>query len=451
MYPPGMELHHPNETAPLRQVIVHRPGEEIVRMTQEELEEFQFDDLLSHPVAAREHGLFQEILRGAGASVLEFTDLLGLALRRAPPEAVVDLMDQVCDLGGVPAIAPFLAAWAPERLAEALITGVYWEEIEGAPRTLARIRARADGRFHMPLRPLPKLMFLRDSAFAFQDHLVIGRAGEARAREPLLVAFAMRWSGLLGERPPLLFDSPDWQRAPSMRLLEGSDVIVPSARFMLVGCSDRTSPQTLERLAEEALFPQYRALERIYAVLLPRSRSVLHLDSLITPIDERLFLAHMPTMSSQSGSQVEKPAHLPVVRLRRGKAPEIVPGAAVTDILRDELGPDVGFVPCGGPEPLHQEREQWTDGANAFCLGPGQIVVYGRNVHTLAALEDDFGFGVTRMSPVQGSEERREALRDGFAREKNVFTFSGSELSRARGGLRGLTLPLLRGPTAREA
>lgn len=442
-----MEIKLANEVGRLGQVLVHRPDNEIVRMTQDELEQFQFEDLLSHPVAAREHGMLQEILRASGASVLEFTDLLSLALRRAPPEAIVDLMDRVCDLAGVPGVAPFLAAWSPERLSAGLTAGVYWEELEGAPRTLERLRARLDGRFHMPIRPLPKLMFLRDAAFAVYNHVVIGRsASSTRAREPLLAQFALKWSGFLGDRAPLLFDRADWDRAPLLRALEGSDLLVPSERFLLIGCSERTSPQTIERLAEEALFPAYRSLERIYAVMLPRSRSVLHLDNLITQVDQRLFLGHLPAVTSTSDAG----QHLPVVRLRRGKAPEVVPGAAVADVLRDELGPDVDIIPCGGHEPLHQEREQWTDGANAVCLAPGQIVLYGRNVHTLAVLEDEYGFGVSRMSPVQAADERREVLKEGFERRRNVFTFSGSELSRARGGLRSLTLTLSRDPVGRE-
>ena len=40
----------------------------------------------------------------------------------------------------------------------------------------------------------------------------------------------------------------------------------------------------------------------------------------------------------------------------------------------------------GGDDPLHQEREQWTDGANAFALAPGRIMLYARNRRTVAAL-----------------------------------------------------------------
>ena len=94
-------------------------------------------------------------------------------------------------------------------------------------------------------------------------------------------------------------------------------------------------------------------------------------------------------------------------------------------------------------ERLHQEREQWTDGANAVCVAPGKIVLYARNRRTVAALADA-GFEETRLSVVQAADERAERIRLGMARERTVFSFSGSELSRARGGGRCLTMPLRR-------
>ena len=35
---------------------------------------------------------------------------------------------------------------------------------------------------------------------------------------------------------------------------------------------------------------------------------------------------------------------------------------------------------------MTQEREQWHSGANFFAIGPGKIIGYNRNVHTLENL-----------------------------------------------------------------
>ncbi len=431
-----MNIQLDSEVGPLRQVIVHRPGLEVVRMTHAELHELLFDDILSQTVASREHGVLQDILRAGGASVVEILDLLELALRRADPEHVADLMDHVCDAAGVPEVAPFLAAWPADRLAAGLIAGVYWEELKGAPTTLSRLQAKLQNRFHMPLRPLPNLMFMRDACFSMFDRMVVGRmASGARAREPLLVAFALRHSEILGPDASFLFDEADWDRHPVFRSAEGGDTLVFSRRFIMIGCSERTTPQTIERLANEAFFPAFPDLQRVYAVIMPAQRSVMHLDTMLTQLDKDLFLGHAPFVN---------PGGLPMVRLGRGRAPEVVPHASVLDVLRDELGPQVKMAPCGGHNRLHQDREQWTDGSNAVCLAPGKIILYARNVRTIKVLAEEHGFHVTSLSPEMPGPERRAEIASGMQRHRTVFAFTGSELARARGGARCLTMPVHR-------
>ena len=39
-------------------------------------------------------------------------------------------------------------------------------------------------------------------------------------------------------------------------------------------------------------------------------------------------------------------------------------------------------IPCGGSDPIAEQREQWTDGANVFAVAPGVIIGYDRNERT---------------------------------------------------------------------
>ena len=90
------------------------------------------------------------------------------------------------------------------------------------------------------------------------------------------------------------------------------------------------------------------------------------------------------------------------------------------DILKEYLHLDqVTLIRCGGDSPIASEREQWNDGANTLCIAPGKVVVYDRNYVTNRLLED------------AGVE---------------VLKFSGSELSRGRGGPRCMSMPLERLP-----
>src|SRR4029079_14736519 len=100
-------------------------------------------------------------------------------------------------------------------------------------------------------------------------------------------------------------------------------------------------------------------------------------------------------------------------------------------------GLDLKPIPCGGPDdPIAQQREQWTDGANAFALAPGIILCYERNVKTADELaragyeivkEDDLLLGRTTLD-LSGKRSHKYAIQ-----------ITANELSRARGAPRCMT------------
>ena len=65
-----------SETGTLKQVMLHRPGNELNRLTINNMSDLLFDDLIWLEQAQREHDEFAGILRREGCEVLYFNECL---------------------------------------------------------------------------------------------------------------------------------------------------------------------------------------------------------------------------------------------------------------------------------------------------------------------------------------------------------------------------------------
>ena len=69
-----------SEIGNLKKVILHRPGDELLNLTPNTLEELLFDDIPFLPVAQEEHDAFAKILRDEGVEVGSFVRFDSLLL-----------------------------------------------------------------------------------------------------------------------------------------------------------------------------------------------------------------------------------------------------------------------------------------------------------------------------------------------------------------------------------
>ena len=73
-----------SEINPLKKVLLHRPGKELLHLTPDRLPELLFDDIPFLKVAQQEHDAFAQILRDNGTEVVYLEDLMTDVLNLHP-------------------------------------------------------------------------------------------------------------------------------------------------------------------------------------------------------------------------------------------------------------------------------------------------------------------------------------------------------------------------------
>src|SRR3954463_5194938 len=86
---PPTPLGCASEVGRLRRVLLHRPGDELERVTPENMRGLLFDDVPWPERAREEHDAFAAVLRARGPEVVYVADLLAEALRAPEARAAV--------------------------------------------------------------------------------------------------------------------------------------------------------------------------------------------------------------------------------------------------------------------------------------------------------------------------------------------------------------------------
>jgi len=393
------------------------------------METLLFDDILDGDDARLEHDGFREVLRQAGVEVLDAQDLLADVVGQE--DARKRLLDELeAEYGAPYSLVRQLYEMPDRELAATLIEGI---------RTPGEV-SDVDRQHFFDLYPVPNYFFQRDPQVVIGNRVVISSmATGAREREPLLARTVFENHPQAGGLAALFEIDVPPSGAPQHNprfpypSLEGGDVLVPSPEVVLVGLTERTNRRGIETLAEY-LRKQETSFRHLIMVELPRKRSYMHLDTVFTFIDRGLCLAYLPVI--QPGGP--ESAHVYHVDLTARQLTFTVEDSLLEVLKGVGIGLDV--VPCGGGiEAIDQQREQWTDGANAFAIAPGLILLYRRNRKTLEELASR---GWRILSEDEALSGRHDLLTGG----PTAIALYFNELSRARGGPRCMTMPLEREP-----
>ena len=399
-----------SETGTLRAVLLHRPGVEIERMTPLNAAHALYSDILNKPIVDKEYANFCGVLE-KWTNVYYVEDILEELLR--DNEIRRHLVYESCDMDNCDdGLAEQLMSLDAKHLADILIEGYQDPEWDGVD----------EDRFL--LKPLYNLFFTRDASSTVYNRVLINSMSfEVRERETLIYEAIFKHFFKVET-----LNAMAWDRDART---EGGDVQIASPDLLCIGQGIRTNTKGIKYLAQT--FAKDRDRFNILVQELPKSpESFIHLDMVFTFLGKHQCMAFEP-MLKKTGLFAGKDTTLISIEngnISYNKFPNIVKGL-------ESLGWEIEPVIGGGSDPWVQLREQWHSGCNFFSMGDGKILGYRRNTKTIDAL-DKAGFAVLNAEDIVSGKVNMKDY------EKFVAAFPGSELPRAGGGARCMTMPILR-------
>lgn len=399
-----------SEIMPLKRVLLHRPGNELLNLTPDSLGRLLYDDIPYLKIAQEEHDEFASILRKNGVEVVYLEDLAAQVLD-LNPNIKEKFVKQFVFEAGVKtpkyknALIDYLMEFSDNKeLILKTMEGISVAELAAMERDTEHSLVdlvTEDSTFLAD--PMPNLVFTRDPFASIGNGISLNKMySVTRNRETIYAEYIFNYH-------PDYKNTIKYYDRYNPYHIEGGDILVLNNHTLAIGVSQRTLPESIEELALNVFKDKENDIDTVLAFNIPNSRAFMHLDTVFTQIDYDKFTYHPGVMETLQVFEIKQDIEEGVL------VKEI--NDSLENILEKYLEKDITLIPCGGGDKVISEREQWNDGSNTLCISPGVVVVYDRNNVTNAVL-------------------RRYGIK--------VLEMHGSELSRGRGGPRCMSMPLIR-------
>ena len=397
-----------SEIKPLKKVLLHRPGKELLNLTPNTLEELLFDDIPFLKVAQEEHDAFAQALRDNGVEVFYLEDLMAEVLE-ANPELREQFLKQWIEEAGIRTdryqkiIFDYMQENYPDAKDFVLKTmeGINLTELHtDKSNSLVDLVSESS---KMVVAPMPNLYFTRDPFAMIGNGVSINRMySVTRNRETIYGDYIFKYH-------PDFAGTPTYYDRNDTFHIEGGDILNINEHVLAIGISQRTEPDAIDAIAHNVFNDETSTIDTILAFNIPSSRAFMHLDTVFTQIDYDKFTIHPGIMGPLTVFEITPDGKGGTKIRERNEDLE--------SVLSEYVGEKVTLIPCGGGDRIAAEREQWNDGSNTLCVRPGTGVVYQRNNVTNDVL-----------------------YKNGI----NCLVMPSAELSRGRGGPRCMSMPAWR-------
>lgn len=408
---PELKVNVSSEIGKLNAVLLHRPGVEIERMTPANAAEALYSDILNRPIVDNEYkyfcGVFEKVTK-----VYYVADLLEEVL--SDDDLCYSMVTQSCAAEGCEYLIDEMMQMSVKEIVRFLIEGFPYRKGKD-PDFFAERR--------YVLRPLYNLFFTRDASSSVFDRVLINSMSfDVRKRENLIYKAIFKYYFRCE-----VMNAQEWDAGAHT---EGGDVQIGRDDLLCIGEGIRTDAKGIDFLVHQ--FSDRPKFNIIIQQLPKHPESFIHLDMVYTFLDRDRCMMYEPMLRKNNEFSGKSTTWIEIDNgnVRRHDCKNML------EALKN-VGFDMEPVFCGGDDLWMQQREQWHSGANFFALAPGKVIGYRRNSHTIDAL-DRAGFSVLNAEDVA---EGRVSIDD---YERCVVTFAASELPRAGGGARCMTMPINR-------
>ena len=397
-----------SEIGRLKVVLLHEPGDELHNLTPKKLDDLLFDDIPWLPLAKKEHQAFAKTFKDAGVKVVYLTDLMTEVLDSSD-EIKNQFVEQFIKEAHIRSNT--LREVATEYLKNIkdnkelilkTIAGIKKSELPNY-----QVKSLADHVDDYPFvtDPMPNLYFTRDPFASIGNGVSLNKMYSiTRSRETIFGEYIFKYH-------PTYKTTPLYYSRYEDVNIEGGDIMVLNNHVLVVGVSQRTCAEAVERLAKNLFYNNETDFDTVLAFTIPQARTFMHLDTVFTQVDVNKFAIHKGCYEKLKIFRITNDFN----NDKKVKVMEL--DQKLEDVLESYIGLPITLIPCGGGDTISADREQWSDGSNFVAIAPGEVIAYERNDITNAAL-----------------------IKAGI----KVHIIPSSELSRGRGGPRCMCMPLVR-------